>query len=143
MSDDAHAEVASKRPVLAAVLAAIVPGLGHVYIRMWGRAVMWFLLYVLATQVFVPSAAMPSTASLEAIREAITAVPRDAALLLVTIALLNVFDAFLMTRYHNQEVEFEASGRRRCPECGREVDADLDFCHWCTTELEAASESTE
>ena len=22
-----------------------------------------------------------------------------------------------------------------CPSCGRETDADLDFCHWCTEPL--------
>ncbi|OYR79611.1 hypothetical protein DJ71_16250, partial [Halorubrum sp. E3] len=22
-----------------------------------------------------------------------------------------------------------------CPSCGKEVDADLDFCHWCTEPL--------
>lgn len=26
-------------------------------------------------------------------------------------------------------------GTITCPNCGKEVDADMEFCHWCTTEF--------
>lgn len=139
MTGETERPTRQKRPWIAAVLAAIVPGLGHVYVRMWARALLWFLLYLLATRVFLPTDALPESVSLTAISDAVAAVPLQTAVLLVSIGLLNVLDAFLMTRYHNEAVAFEQSGRRRCPQCGREVDADLDFCHWCTTRLENAT----
>mgnify|MGYP007025119795 FL=1 len=34
------------RPVLAAVLALVFPGLGHLTLRRWGRALLWHLTLV-------------------------------------------------------------------------------------------------
>jgi hypothetical protein len=32
-----------------------------------------------------------------------------------------------------------ASGSTECPECGKELDPDLDFCPWCTTRLDVGT----
>jgi hypothetical protein len=31
----------------------------------------------------------------------------------------------------------EATAAATCPSCGKDVDPDLDFCHWCTERIAA------
>lgn len=136
MADSATTEVRQVRPLLAAALAIVVPGLGHIYIRMWGRALLWFALYFLTMQFFVPDEAIVSSLSLGAVVEAVRAVPLEAAVLVITVSVLNVVDAYLMAKQVNKRHNRAAGNVKTCPHCGKELDEDLDFCHWCTTELE-------
>jgi len=138
---DSRSGTSQKRPWLAAALAVLVPGVGHVYIRMWGRALGWFGLYFLATQFLVPETARPESLSLSALSDAAGAVPAGVTLLLTAITALNVVDAYLATRRHNRRRR-PSSAAPTCPECGREVDGDLEFCHWCTASLEQDTPDT-
>jgi predicted amidophosphoribosyltransferase len=52
----------------------------------------------------------------------------------VVITTLNVVDAYWLAVNENQTQEVEAG--MTCPNCGKELDEDIDFCHWCTTQLE-------
>ena len=159
------------RPVLAAVLALAFPGLGHLSLRRWGRALLWHLTIVgggvalLALYDVEPVDPLADPMAVSA------AVPADVALPITLLAALSAIDAYLVGRADIAEREradaaAEAMRRRAasadaddatagtgrpptaavagedgetlevtCPNCGKEVDADLDFCHWCTEPL--------
>ena len=129
-----------KRPWLAAALAFLSPGLGHLYLREWLRAVLWFGMLMLATSLLVPEVATPAATamSLEAIWTASIEMTRalslEAQLALLAITLLSVVDAYRIATEINAAAAIEEG--QQCPHCGRELDADIDFCHWCTVALE-------
>ncbi|MBP1921101.1 hypothetical protein J2751_000084 [Halorubrum alkaliphilum] len=51
-------DVSRRRPWLAVLLAIVISGLGHAYLRRWGRALAWYVA-ITATLVFVvPDAAL-------------------------------------------------------------------------------------
>lgn len=160
------------RPWLAAVLALVIAGLGHAFLRKWGRAVLWF-----ATILGGAFALTVLNGASEA--EAPTELPTEVLLPILFLYLLSAVDAFLVARRQNRELA-EASSPRvavgsdgggnadggpeadltsgadrsagdgeadrpesepgetatiDCPNCGKETDADIDFCHWCTEPL--------
>ena len=119
-----------KRPWLAALLALVYPGLGHVYLRSWLRALLWFGMVVLTVVLFVPEAAMASVTSLAELEAAISMIPIEATIALVTVTAFNIFDAYWLARQENVRAE-----GLHCPYCGRPVDEELTFCHWCTSEF--------
>ncbi|ELZ59379.1 MULTISPECIES: DUF7575 domain-containing protein [Halorubrum] len=166
------------RPVLAAVLALVLPGLGHLSLRRWGRALLWLLtivgggvaLFALYGVEPVDPLADPAAVS--------AAIPTDVALPIALLFTLSSIDAYLVGRADVAEREradaaAEAMRRRTagadgddapgsgrvppsgavsgedgetlevtCPNCGKETDGDIDFCHWCTEPLPwAESES--
>lgn len=126
------------RVLIAAVLATIYPGLGHVYLREWLRALAWFGLSILAAAVVVPPEilAASQTGGLDGLVEAARDLPNDVLLTLVMIRGLNVVDAVWLAL--RRKPSRRSADGPSCPNCGRELDAELDFCHWCTTHLEGA-----
>jgi len=125
-----------KRPWLAAILAFVYPGLGHVYLRKWFRAVLWFALVVSTTTLLVDGAAiapLDGGLSLDALLAASRNIPFEASLALLAITMLSMADAFWMATRENAEAEIVEGDK--CPHCGKELEDELDFCHWCTTEL--------
>jgi hypothetical protein len=138
---DTQPSQSEKKTWLAALLTLLVPGLGHLYIRMWGGAVLWFLLYFTATVVLFPTQSTPSDLSLDGLVAWGEAMPIEVALTVMGITALCMADVYVRTRQLNQRpIQRSGSGSdvQRCPDCGKELDADLDFCHWCTTELPKA-----
>ncbi len=134
-----------KRPWLAALLTILVPGLGHAYLREWGRAVLWLLLVVGAWLVLVPD--LLAVTSLEEFRAATDGAPVVVNLALASASALCIADAYWMALNHDRPAADpgptagdDAPAVTECPSCGRELDADLDFCHWCTTPLDATDE---
>ena len=135
------------RPAVAAVLALAVAGLGHVYLRRWGRAAAWFLAILTTAMVLVGAFAEPNSN----IREWPPAVVVPLAGLFV----LSAVDAYLLAARapaSGREDEDGGAGegeggvvaegdRPRCPDCGREVDPELDFCQWCTRRLSFDSDA--
>lgn len=134
------AETQRKRPWLAAALTLISPGLGHLYLREWFRAVLWFGLILGATSILVPVSPSASASSFEGILEASVnaagSVPLRNQLALLAITALSMADAYWMATRGNQ-VAAAAEGVR-CPHCGKELDEDLEFCHWCTSRLDVS-----
>ncbi len=129
-------EVQQKRPWLAALLAVIVPGLGHIYIRMWLRAALWFALYFVTIEFMVPDDALPGTISVSAFADAGAAIPPTVALLVLMVSVTNIIDAYLLTKQQNRVVRrHSGEAPASCPHCGKDLDEDLEFCHWCTTPL--------
>jgi len=140
-------ESSGKRPWVAVLLAVLYPGLGHLYLRLWGRAILWFVFIVTATTLLVPGDVYPSTFSLEAVLGAAQAIPVVVSLVVLALSALNVVDAYLMARRMDGRSDSTTDaaglgtgggddGTRSCPNCGKELDENLDFCHWCTTELD-------
>ncbi|WP_250137713.1 zinc ribbon domain-containing protein [Halorientalis salina] len=125
-----------KRPWLAALLAFVHPGLGHVYLREWLRALLWFGLVLTTASFLVPEGIVPETISVESIRQMSEALPLEAVLGLATITIMSMVDAYWIANRRNEQRQETVEGVR-CPNCGRDVDEDLDFCHWCTTQLDA------
>jgi hypothetical protein len=122
----------ARRPILAALLGAVVTGLGHLYLRRWRRAVGWAAVGYAATVLFVPDQAVTAAATGGPVRP----------LALAPIALvgaLSALDAYRIALFEQRPTTGPAadeSGRVDCPACGRSIDPELGFCHWCTTEFE-------
>lgn len=124
-----------KRPWLAALLALPMPGLGHVYLREWLRAALWFgLVLSVAWWLVPPSVYAQTELTVDSLMAASRQVPTAANVAILFVTSLSMLDAYLMASRGNQERAVEAGNS--CPNCGRELDEDLEFCHWCTTELE-------
>ena len=127
-----------KRPWLAAVLALFYPGLGHVYLREWLRALAWFGLAFATVALALPSSAVPDAGefSLDAVMSASRALPVEALIAVFVLRVLNTVDAYRLARREPQVAETaDTDGERHCPNCGRETDTDLAFCQWCTEPL--------
>lgn len=145
-----------KRPWLAALLGTLVTGLGHFYLRRWKRGLGWLLAAVAVSAVFVPP---------EAARALLEGSGGDFGTLapLLAVGVASVADAYVLARLRQQEthdgvesgassspalgetdavtggdgVETHAAAEAdaECPECGKGLDPDLDFCPWCTARL--------
>jgi hypothetical protein len=132
--------ISRKRPWLAALLGTLATGLGHLYLRRWLRAAGWLAALFGVTAIFVDPAAIEAYASGNAV-----SVLSIAPALLVTAC--SAVDAYLLARVQNLIAEARATAdrghqsavvddSRPCPNCGQSLDPDLEFCHWCTTELD-------
>jgi len=150
-----------RRPWLAALLALVVSGLGHAYLRRWARALGWYVTVTATLVVIVPDAAVERLIAGDAPPIA------DVAPALIAVA-ASVIDAYVLALRTNREHERErrapeevertepsaSTGRRAaavpadgpegsavdhdrepdatsCPHCGRETDPSFDFCQWC------------
>ncbi|QSG05063.1 DUF7575 domain-containing protein [Halapricum desulfuricans] len=90
-----------KRPWLAAALSLLYPGVGHLYLREWFRALLWLVLVFAASYVFVPVEATPETLSVSAIVEASQAVPTYGMVAMLALTLLSMGDAYVLARRLN------------------------------------------
>jgi len=122
-----------KRPWLAVLLAFLYPGLGHVYLREWIRAIVWFGLVVTSSALLIPEDTLPQSLSPDAFLAAAEAMPLQATLVLFSVTVFSMIDAYWMAKQRNHTVTV-AEGTT-CPNCGKEIDSDIDFCHWCTEPL--------
>ena len=154
-----------RRPWLAALLALVVSGLGHAYLRRWARALGWYVAVVAAVFVFVPDA------TVTAVFAGDLPPARDVAPAAAVVA-ASVIDAYVVALRNNREYEREREPTRatdspdaaagpdatpaeppsgeersasaetiRCPECGRETDPTFDFCQWCAEPTEGRDAS--
>lgn len=124
--------MSGKRPWLAALLGALVTGLGHLYLRRWLRAFGWIVLATITADLFVPEQALAGLQSF--VLQGAGSPPSLVSLApLLMVSLLSVVDAYFMAVLANRQQAIEA--QTRCPSCGREVDEDLHFCQWCSEPL--------
>lgn len=125
-----------KRPWLAAFFAVLVPGLGHVYLRAWFRALLWFWMVVLSFVLFVPEGLVDGATSFDDALALSAQLPTDAQIALFVVITFSAADAY----WQANQTKRRADGHR-CPNCGHELDdLDLDFCHWCTEPLSTDAE---
>lgn len=137
---------ARTRPWLAAALAVLYPGLGHVYLRAWLRALSWFGLAVLTLSVFIlPEMSSTPSAGFSAFYEEFTTLPATTLFPLLMVNAFNVLDAYLVGRRGLEGASAGVGGEEvaaTCPHCGEDLDDDLDFCPWCTTRLDEGEDAT-
>ncbi|MGM0606155.1 MAG: DUF7575 domain-containing protein [Halobacteriota archaeon] len=125
-----------KRPWIAALLAAIATGLGHIYLRRWRRAFGWLAVLLAATVLFAEPA---SLGTLDGLR---STDPQAIAPTLI-VGGFSVIDAYVLARAHNAGVgkvdgdtgSIDGESEIPCPNCGKALDQELEFCHWCTTRV--------
>ena len=124
-------------PAVAALLALLYPGMGHVYLRRWGRALLWFTLWFLAVTLTVPSSAFEGVGTVAGFVAAVEslALSRYAEGLGVTVG--SVGDAYVLAS------QGATTDGHTCPACGKELDEDLDFCHWCTQRVDGSTAPTQ
>lgn len=119
----------TKRSWLAAVLVALVPGMGHFYLRRWRRALVWLAVFWAVSTFFVDAETISALASWESV-DPLAAAP------LALVVTISVADAFVLAFAHNAVVRVSGDERLpTCPSCGKELDPDLEFCLWCSTPL--------
>ena len=120
------------RSIIAVGLAFVFPGLGHAYLRQWVRAVMWAALSLSASFLLMPDPATGGTA-VENVAATVERLSAAEQFVLLSLTLFNMVDAYVISV---QQARFDPDALH-CPDCGSEVDEDLEFCHWCTTRLDA------
>ncbi|MFB6130998.1 MAG: zinc ribbon domain-containing protein [Salinigranum sp.] len=113
------------RPWLAAVLALAIAGLGHVYLRRWGRAIAWFVTIVGSGVALVYLFATPETP--------VGDLPPDVLVPIAGLFLLSAVDAYRIGR--SGPSARGGSDGPTCPNCGGELDEGIDFCPWCAEPL--------
>jgi hypothetical protein len=123
--------VDSRHPWLAALLS-VQPGLGHVYLREWLRAGSWLVLWTATLVLAARVATVESVADPAALVSSLLSLPDTAALALTVTIGFCMVDAYLLALRRGGSDDVLPS----CPACGNDLDADLDFCHWCTERLE-------
>ncbi len=128
------------------MLGLVYPGLGHVYLRRWLRALAWFVLAAATAALVVPPSAFEAfdANGVEGLLEASESFGLEVTLSLLAVRALNVADAYLVAvRDAAAKAAAEAmageAAAENCPNCGGELDAELDFCPWCTMRFERES----
>jgi hypothetical protein len=124
------------RPWLAAFLGALLPGTGHLYLRRWKRATLWIVLAYATSLLFVPPEAAEAVASGE--------LPAFQIVLPVAaVTILSALDAYLLAVVGRARSAASSNiatavedGGLDCPRCGKEADAELGFCHWCSLQFD-------
>lgn len=111
-------------------MLAVVPGLGHAYLRVWGRAALWFSAAVLTASLLIPPEIYAAIEGFGDLPAAWGSISPEAALGIALVTLFNVVDA-----YWTGKRLAVPDDETRCPTCGRTVDEELSFCHWCTADL--------
>ena len=159
-----------KRPWLAAFLGTLATGLGHFYLRRWRRGLAWFAAAVVASYLFVPPEAAQALLSGEgsdpadlapvfvvgvasiadayvlarrrqqrarreaaASRDAGTAVNQDG----------DDYGTGVTATATMGTASPGESDAESCPNCGKELDPELDFCPWCTARLDGENDRDE
>lgn len=130
------------RPYVAGLLGTIATGFGHFYLRRWLRGLGWIALAFAVTVAFVPLETLEAMGESGVVGEQADLYPA------MIVQLAGAFDAFLLEFWSSSsdesgdapataavDADAAAADTVACPNCGKEVDADLDFCHWCTTEF--------
>jgi hypothetical protein len=68
------------------------------------------------------------------------AIPTEANVAILFVTSLSMLDAYMMASAGNRERAVEEGAT--CPHCGKELDEDLEFCHWCTADLSGTGGDT-
>jgi len=129
----------TRRSLVASILALIYPGLGHLYLRAWLRAIAWFVVALVAAAMVMPESAYAAYEAngFSGVMEVSRNLPMEAVLSMTVVRVLNALDAYLTGLRSKASETAEESPTNTCPECGKELDEDIDFCPWCSTRLES------
>lgn len=125
------------RALAAAGLSILFPGAGHAVLREWLRAILFATLFLSSLLVFLPIESMGDAGTtidmLEVAYAEMDTISQFAISFIVVFAAVDAaFRALDFPPGRDETVEGPT-----CPECGRSLDEDLEFCHWCTTRLDS------
>lgn len=135
--------MSDQQPLTAAILSAVVPGLGHAYLGAWGKSLIWFATVLMAVTLIGfeagldPAAAASVSDLFQTIVTAVSPIGLVAVVLLVSANVIDAFRVGQRLQARDPTAGQQSGDEQTCPNCNRSVDADLDFCHWCTTEFES------
>ncbi len=122
------------RALAAALLSLLFPGIGHAVIRDWVRALFFAGLFIMALALTFSTDQLSALTSLEGATTVLTEdLTRIDQFFLSFLVLFAATDALL--RGLGTVGQPSSHDGPSCPHCGRELDADLEFCHWCTAKL--------
>lgn len=133
------------RPWIAAAFAFLYPGLGHVYLRAWLRAFIWFGLAMATAWLVVPADYLAAIEQngLDSILTASETLPLSTIAPILVVRALNIVDAYLTATRQHVPGPDRNTDENPCPNCGKPLDDELDFCPWCTTRLETGESEEE
>jgi hypothetical protein len=117
-----------RRPVVAACLSLLVVGLGHAYLRRWWRGLGWAALTVGTASVWLQRGTLTAATTGETL-DPLALVP------VLAVGGMAAADAYVLARADGSISVDVGDTIEKCPHCGKVVDPDLDFCHWCTSDL--------
>jgi uncharacterized paraquat-inducible protein A len=107
-------------------------GLGQLYLRRWRRAIGWLVVLLGVNVIFIDQAAVTGIQNGE-LMAVLSLLP------VLIVGMICVLDAYVLAHVTNTSTEKSAPAATKhppCPNCGKELDTELTFCHWCTTEIE-------
>ena len=124
------------RAIAAAGLSVLMPGAGHALIRDWLRALVFAGLYFSAILLFFPTDQIAAAGSISEAMDVLTAETDTVSQFALSfLVLFAAIDATFRAAGFPPSSNNSGDGPS-CPQCGKELDEDLEFCHWCTTRLE-------
>ena len=124
------------RALAAAGLSVFLPGAGHALLRDWVRALLFAGLFVSALYVFLPTQQLSAAGSMTAAMDVATAeLSRIDRFVLSFIIMFAAVDAGFRAMGLPPTSSGDGGDGASCPHCGKELDEDLEFCHWCTEPL--------
>ncbi|THE64857.1 zinc ribbon domain-containing protein [Salinadaptatus halalkaliphilus] len=135
------------RALAAAGFSVVLPGAGHAILRDWLRALVFAGLYLSAVAIFLPPT--DELAAVDSVTETVTVVTTEidtmGQFVLSFVVLFAAIDATFRALGFPPGSSAATDGDEgpSCPECGKELDEDLAFCHWCTTRLETPEDEAE
>ena len=132
------------RALAAAGLSVLLPGAGHALIRDWARALIFTGSYLAAVAFLLSTDQLAAAATVSEAMAAVDGIGTRSQFVLFFIVLFATIDATFRALGFPPGSGNDSGDGPSCPECGKELDEDLAFCHWCTTRLEPpAAEDAE
>ncbi|WP_254533728.1 DUF6677 family protein [Natrinema gelatinilyticum] len=123
----------------AVVLSLLSPGLGHIYLRAWVRALVWFGVVLSAVVLILPTDFLVTITT----GTAASIAGIDAQIPTVTLVILAVVSRVLcaLDAWLTQRQQTNGETHAHCNACNRSVEVTVEFCHWCLEPVEADVES--
>ncbi|NKE34496.1 zinc ribbon domain-containing protein [Natronococcus sp. JC468] len=125
-------------------LSVLLPGAGHVVLRDWVRGLAFGGIFLASLALFLPAEQLAAADSVTGAATVITSEtdPLDQFVVSFIILFAAIDATFRSMGFPPGSTTGDEDGPS-CPECGKPLDEDLSFCHWCTTRLEPAEPGTE
>ena len=131
------------RALAAAGLSLLLPGAGHALVRAWGRALIFFSLFLASMALLFPVEELWSAAADGAVTDVPGIVDAETSIIAQFTVWFLVLFAAIDAGFHALGLAQGPGGSEdgpSCPQCGEPLDDELSFCHWCTTRLDVAED---
>ncbi|QCJ48254.1 zinc ribbon domain-containing protein [Haloprofundus sp. MHR1] len=147
------------KPFIAGALGMFIAGLGHLYLRRWRRAIAWMALVILVGELFFSPetvAFLDSTVSqgppFVADQAPSSPVVLEELLLVSFVIVASALDAVLVGLRTLRAEDAAAAGEGddgpsdaeatwNCPNCGKAVEEEMEFCPWCAERVDSRTDA--